>query len=637
MNKIKLMMVVLLAAVFSAYGVASNLVFYSDFENAEEGQLITSPSDLNGATVAPPSLYPQTGLWTGFFLYPNPTAFGEAGGSMAALIRMDIKQTTTLTGNLSSPALFKESESVRFSYDFIPGFKGNQIITGCDAQNDPVFVIKMAGPINAMSVTVNGIEIGLANSGVTTPMNSISLLLDSTGIDVEFNDGTTVTTNKDIPVLGGTNLVRFIIGGEAATTKFFYDNFLIYEIGPRYTLTVNSGAGDGLYANGRQVAISADVVSGQSFDRWIGDTQYVDSVTSSSATVTMSTNPVTLTATYVTDNKKPILSITSPTAELKVLATNGLFTVRGTASDNKTVTKVLVKLNGGSWINASTTNDWKNWCLPVELIPGRNTIRAYSVDSAMNRSPIEFAECTYVPGAVITVQINGSGAVIPDYNGQMLEIGKRYTMGAKAVKHSPFINWTYGIGGPVAASKREITFVMESNLVLTANFNNLPGRSALAASAALATPTTAQAAITVDGSSKDWTGVPRSSFSYASVTQEVAVALDGNNVALLLTGCPFGVSDNILVYFKLRLSYGDADNRHSVDLWTSGSVLYGMVDGKVITGLEAVLLNGVLEVKLPVSQVPSQVTIEEIGCGMDLGAGTLTELFKLTPPTASTQ
>jgi len=101
---------------------------------------------------------------------------------------------------------------------------------------------------------------------------------------------------------------------------------------------------------------------------------------------------------------------------------------------------------------------------------------------------------------------------------------------------------------------------------------------------------------------------------------------------LLMNGCPFGTSDTVLVYFKLRLSYGVGDNRHSVDLWTSGSVLYGMVDGQVIAGLEAVLLNGVLEVKLPVEQAPSQVTIEEIGGGMDLGDGTLTELFKIASP-----
>jgi hypothetical protein len=170
---------------------------------------------------------------------------------------------------------------------------------------------------------------------------------------------------------------------------------------------------------------------------------------------------------------------------------------------------------------------------------------------------------------------------------------------------------------------------MTTNLVLTANFRNLTAGDAVAD--VLAAP---QTAIVVDGLSKDWTDVPRSTFSYSSVTQEVAVALSGNNIALLLSGCPFGTSDTVLVYFKLRLTYGTTDNRHTVDLWTSGSVLYGMVDGQAITGLEAVLLNGVLEVKIPVEQAPSQVIIEEVGCGMDLG-GTMTELFRLTPPPAS--
>jgi hypothetical protein len=141
-----------------------------------------------------------------------------------------------------------------------------------------------------------------------------------------------------------------------------------------------------------------------------------------------------------------------------------------------------------------------------------------------------------------------------------------------------------------------------------------------------------QAAITVDGSADDWTDIPRIAFSYASVTQEVAAALSGNNIALLLNGCPFSVSDTVLVYFKLRLSYRDGDNRHTVDLWTSGSVLYGMTDGEAVSGLEAVLSCGVLEVKLPVDQVPAQVTLDEVACGMDLGDGTLTELFRFVSP-----
>jgi hypothetical protein len=152
---------------------------------------------------------------------------------------------------------------------------------------------------------------------------------------------------------------------------------------------------------------------------------------------------------------------------------------------------------------------------------------------------------------------------------------------------------------------------------------------------------TSQAVNVADDLGIGWATVPRAMFSYPvagnlTMTQEVAVALSGNNITLLLTGCPFTTSDTVLVYFKLHLTYGTTDNRHTVDLWTSGSVLYGMVDGQVITGLEAVLLNGVLEVKIPVEQVPSQVTIEEVGCGMNI-EGMMTELFKVTLPSVSTQ
>jgi hypothetical protein len=68
---------------------------------------------------------------------------------------------------------------------------------------------------------------------------------------------------------------------------------------PVYLLTVNDGTGGGWYTNGQQVAIVANVRPG-AFIAWTGDTQYVNNVTYTNALVTMSTNPVTLTSTYVT-------------------------------------------------------------------------------------------------------------------------------------------------------------------------------------------------------------------------------------------------------------------------------------------------------------------------------------------------
>ena len=293
------------------------------------------------------------------------------------------------------------------------------------------------------------------------------------------------------------------------------------------------------------------------------------------------------------------------------------------SDDRLPLSNVLVQVNSDSWTPAGTTNGLKNWTASLLLSTSTNIVRAYSMDTTGNCSLISTVKCVYVETGTLSTQTNGNGTIAPSYNGQVLEIGKSYTMTATAKAGNVFTNWTFGLGGTLATNKAAIAFVMQTNLILTANFRSLLTMPDAA--------TVAYAEITVDGSTADWAYVPRTSFSYASVTQKVATALSGNNIALLLSGCPFSTSDTVLVYFKLRLSYSSGDARHSVDLWTSGKVLYGMIDGQVITGFEAVLINGVLEVKFPVEQAPSQVTIEEAGCGIDTGTGTLTELFRITP------
>lgn len=66
-----------------------------------------------------------------------------------------------------------------------------------------------------------------------------------------------------------------------------------------YSLTVNNGSGDGSYAGGDTVNISADAApAGQVFTQWTGDTSYVSDVSASSTFVTMPSQDVTVTATY---------------------------------------------------------------------------------------------------------------------------------------------------------------------------------------------------------------------------------------------------------------------------------------------------------------------------------------------------
>jgi hypothetical protein len=72
------------------------------------------------------------------------------------------------------------------------------------------------------------------------------------------------------------------------------------DVGAGYVLTVNSGAGDGTYAAGALVDITANVApQGYVFDKWTGDTEYVDDILEPITTVLMPAQNVTVTATYL--------------------------------------------------------------------------------------------------------------------------------------------------------------------------------------------------------------------------------------------------------------------------------------------------------------------------------------------------
>jgi uncharacterized repeat protein (TIGR02543 family) len=67
---------------------------------------------------------------------------------------------------------------------------------------------------------------------------------------------------------------------------------------------------------------------------------------------------------------------------------------------------------------------------------------------------------------LLTVSIHGGGIVSPDYSGQMLEVGTNYTLTATPSAGYVFASWS----GDLTASTPVLTFTMQSNLVLQANF-----------------------------------------------------------------------------------------------------------------------------------------------------------------------
>jgi uncharacterized repeat protein (TIGR03803 family) len=164
----------------------------------------------------------------------------------------------------------------------------------------------------------------------------------------------------------------------------------------------------------------------------------------------------------IPDTTRPTILISSPRAAQNV--SNQLFNATGTAKDTAGVAAVFYQLNGGDWTNAAGT---ANWTAALTLTPGANTLRVYAVDTSSNFSTTNSVTFTYVVTAPLTVQIVGQGTVKPNLNGQLVAIGKTYSMSAKAGKGFKFQNFT--INSAVSNSAK-VSFVGASNLLIVVTF-----------------------------------------------------------------------------------------------------------------------------------------------------------------------
>ncbi len=209
----------------------------------------------------------------------------------------------------------------------------------------------------------------------------------------------------------------------------------------------------------------------------------------------------------VLDTTPPTVTITTPTAGQRW--SNSVFTVTGTASDDVQVAQVYYQLFGQGWNPATTANGWVNWSGDITLtVPGTNIVQAYSVDTSGNSSPISGQSIVYVITAPMTVQTNGNGTVTPNYNGQLLEIGKSYSMTATAGAGFKFSNWT----GSVPTNAPTVTFIMASNVVLTANFVDVQKPTVSITNPATANTYTFSQTVTISAAASDNVGVTNVEF-----------------------------------------------------------------------------------------------------------------------------
>jgi len=175
---------------------------------------------------------------------------------------------------------------------------------------------------------------------------------------------------------------------------------------------------------------------------------------------------IVLNLKFTMDTNRPTVAITSPAANAKI--TNPSITVQGTANDNLAVAQVQYRLENAAGTNdyqiADGTNHWSG--VVSNFVAGPNTIRVRAIDISSNISATVTRTFTYVLSSPLDLSTTGEGRVSPNYSNAFLEIGGNFTITATPASGSIFSNWT----GSITATTPKLSFTMESNMVLQANF-----------------------------------------------------------------------------------------------------------------------------------------------------------------------
>jgi hypothetical protein len=179
---------------------------------------------------------------------------------------------------------------------------------------------------------------------------------------------------------------------------------------------------------------------------------------------------VVLNLSFKTDTNRPTVLVSSPAANAKL--TNSTVTVKGTASDNLAVASVQYRLENSAGTNdyqdATGTNNWSG--VISNLVAGTNIVRVRAYDTSSNLSLTVARPFVYVLTSPLDLSTTGNGHVSPNYSNAALAIGTTYTLTATPGTGSLFSNWT----GTISANPAKLTFTMQSNMVLRANFVTNP-------------------------------------------------------------------------------------------------------------------------------------------------------------------
>ena len=314
-------------------------------------------------------------------------------------------------------------------------------------------------------------------AGDNVAVSNVVYSLNHTGWSNAVTGNNWTNWASPVTLLAGTNTIAAYAvdtSGNVSTTNTL--NF-VYVVSATLTVSTNglgslnpnySGA---LLQIGKNYLITATAGTGFTFTNWSGGTNLPLTIITNGTTVQfLMVSNLMLQANFV-DTTKPTLSVTNLTSGQRV--SNAVFTVTGTASDNWMITNVWCQIVGNDWTNATSANHWTNWLAAnLPLTPGTNVLLAYAVDTTGNRSTTNSVSFQYVVSAPLQVQLAGLGTINPNYSNAVLAIGQSYTLTASPGSGFTFTNWSGGTGLPLEwlTNGTTVRFVMESNLILQANF-----------------------------------------------------------------------------------------------------------------------------------------------------------------------
>ena len=176
----------------------------------------------------------------------------------------------------------------------------------------------------------------------------------------------------------------------------------------------------------------------------------------------------TATLTMAREMVLPVVTITGgPAANART--TSPVVTFQGKASDNSGVAQIVYQVNGGSFMPATGTTAWSAL---VTNVPGTNTFVVKAIDGNTNESLAVTRKFVYVVtnGIVLITNAPGTGTIKASFTGTNLEVGRSYTVTATAKAGFLFSNWS----GTISSNSAALNFIMQSNMVLSANFMTNP-------------------------------------------------------------------------------------------------------------------------------------------------------------------